>query len=170
MTPAGTARRIAAVLDALLERATSAARWLALPLSALLFLQWPLRDLVQAYSREANDAAQVCFALYVAIAITDATRRGSHLAMDAFAARIAPRWRARIAKAAVALVLLPWSVLLIATGAAPAWQALRLLEGFPETLNPGYFLVRGAGFVLAALVLLQAIRDLLARDDAPAAD
>ena len=31
---------------------------LVLPVSLLLFLQWPLRDLVQAYSIESNDLAE----------------------------------------------------------------------------------------------------------------
>jgi len=35
---------------------------LALPLALLLFLQWPLRDLVHKFSREANDLGQVAFA------------------------------------------------------------------------------------------------------------
>ena len=149
-------------LDRCVAAICSAARWLVLPLSLLLFLQWPLRDAVQAYSREANDAAQVLFALYVAVAITEATRRRSHLAVDAFAHAIAPRWRLRLARAAALVVLVPWSVMLLATGAGSAWQSLLALEGFPETMNPGYFAIRAAGMILAALVLAQAIVDLFA--------
>ena len=149
-------------LDRCVAAICSAARWLVLPLSLLLFLQWPLRDAVQAYSREANDAAQVLFALYVAVAITEATRRRSHLAVDAFAHAIAPRWRLRLARAAALVVLIPWSVMLLATGAGSAWQSLLALEGFPETMNPGYFAIRAAGMILAALVLAQAIVDLFA--------
>jgi len=63
----------------------------------LLFLQWPLRDLVQAYSREANDLAQVLFALYVSIALTQATRQRTHLATDALARHLPQVWRQRIA-------------------------------------------------------------------------
>ena len=63
-------------------------RWgagLVLPVSLLLFLQWPLRDLLHGYSREANDLAQLLFALYVSLAVTCATRHHAHLAADAFA-------------------------------------------------------------------------------------
>ena len=150
------------ILDRAISVACSFARWLVLPLSLLLFLQWPLRDAVQAHSREANDAAQVLFALYVAVAITEATRRRSHLAVDALAHAIAPRWRDRIARAAALFVLIPWSVMLLASGAGSAWRSLVALEGFPETMNPGYFAIRGAGMILAALVLAQAIVDLFA--------
>ncbi len=45
-----------------------------LPVALILFLQWPLRDFVRAYSREANDLGQWIFALYVSLALTFATR------------------------------------------------------------------------------------------------
>jgi TRAP-type C4-dicarboxylate transport system permease small subunit len=63
-----------ALLDRILRAITAAGLVLVLPISLLLFLQWPLRDLLQAYSREANDLAQWLFALYVSVAITYATR------------------------------------------------------------------------------------------------
>ena len=59
-------------LDRLIGYLVAAAKWLALPLIALLFLQWPLRDLFRSYSREANDLGQVVFALFVAVSITAA--------------------------------------------------------------------------------------------------
>jgi hypothetical protein len=40
-------------------------------------------------------------------------------------------------------------------------QSVRQLEGFPETYNPGYFLIRIALVTLALLVLVQAIADAL---------
>src|SRR5437868_2421511 len=63
-----------ATLDRTLGRLVAAASILVLPVSLLLFLQWPLREWLLAYSREANDLAQVLFALYVSVAITAATR------------------------------------------------------------------------------------------------
>jgi hypothetical protein len=56
-----------------------AASLLVVPLALLLFAQWPLRELVQAYSRLANDLAQVLFALYVAVAVTAASVAKTHL-------------------------------------------------------------------------------------------
>jgi hypothetical protein len=41
-------------------------------------------------------------------------------------------------------------------------MSLLQLERFPETFNPGYFVVRLAAIVLALLALLQALVDLLA--------
>ncbi len=132
---------------------------LAIPLSLLLFLQWPLRDLVQAGSREANDAAQVLFAAYVAIALTAATRERSHLAVDAAARRFAPPWRARLRRFASLAVAAPFALFVLWTGAPAAWASLLQLERFPETLNPGYFLLRVAALLLAALALAQALLD-----------
>jgi TRAP-type C4-dicarboxylate transport system permease small subunit len=148
-------RALARALDAVLD----GAMWLVLPLSALLFAQWPLRELVQAYSREANDTAQILFALYVAVAVTAATRARSHLAVDALARRYSPRRRRLLARAAAAAVLAPWAVFIIATCAGPVWQSLLQLERFADTLDPGYFLVRAAALVMASLVLAQAILD-----------
>jgi uncharacterized membrane protein YccC len=48
-------------LDRLIGCVVAAAKWLALPLITLLFLQWPLRELFRGYSREANDLGQVAF-------------------------------------------------------------------------------------------------------------
>jgi hypothetical protein len=48
----------------------SVASFLVIPLALLLFAQWPLRDWLQTYSRQANDIAQIVFAVYGAVAIT----------------------------------------------------------------------------------------------------
>ena len=128
-----------------------AAAALVLPLAGLLFAQWPLRDLLQAYSREANDLAQILFALYMAVAVTAASRWGTHLA--AGRSRLSPR----AASIAMLLCVGPWSAFLLWTAAAPVWASLRTLEKFPETLNPGFFLVRAALWLLALLVLLHAL-------------
>src|SRR5262245_56587490 len=86
----------------------SALKWLAIPISLLLFLKWPLRDYFQVYSREANDLGQWLFALYVAGALTAATRAGTHLAVDTLAKRY-PLWlRRRLARVCDLVALGPW--------------------------------------------------------------
>ena len=149
-----------------LERALAftirAASWLVLPVSLLLFLQWPLREIVQGYSREANDLAQILFALYVAIAITAATRDRAHLAADSFSRRYRAARGASLLRVASGVVLVPLALVVIAAGPPPAWMSLVQLERFPETFNPGYFVVRLAALLLALLVLAQALVDLFA--------
>src|SRR5258708_11175697 len=113
------------------DRAVAAAiapgRWLVLPVSLLLFLQWPLRELLQAYSIEANDLAQWLFALYVSLALTYATRERAHLAADVVAYRFSGAARRRIGKAAALLCIVPWSLFVLVTGAPLGCRSIRHL-------------------------------------------
>src|SRR5216684_751383 len=125
--------------DRTVAAAIAAGRWLVLPVSLLLFLQWPLRDLVQAYSIEANDLAQWLFALYVSLALTCATRERAHLAADVVAYRFGEATRRRIGKAASFCCIVPWSLFVLVAGAPLVWRSVRHLETFPETYSAGYF-------------------------------
>lgn len=138
-----------------------AASTLVLPLTFLLFAQWPLRDVVQAGSRTANDAAQVIFAIYMAIAVTAASASGMHLAAHHTPDEHArPRgWRAWTTFACTA----PWALFLLWSSAGGVWQSVMQLERFGETLTPGYFLIRIALWLLAALVLGQGIASVMPR-------
>jgi len=150
-------------LDRVVAGIVAVARWLALPLILLLFLQWPLRDIVRGYSREANDLGQIFFALFVAASITAATRAGTHLAADTLAHRYSPRTRAVLGKIGVVIALLPWAAIVLATSAAPVWNSLKGIEAFPDTNNPGYFLIKFGLWLMAVTALLQGIADLLRR-------
>src|SRR5436190_1179638 len=126
----------------------------------MLFLQWPLRDLVRAYSREANDLGQWLFALYVAMAFTAATRARTHLAADTVARMYSERTRARLAFLGALLGLVPWALFVIFGGANLIVSSLQVFEKFADTSNPGYFLIKFAVWVLAGLILSQAIIDI----------
>ena len=129
-------------------------KWLVLPISLLLFLQWPLRDLVQGYSREANDLGQWLFALYVAASVTAATLGGAHLAADAFARGYSPRTRRALSRVGSLAMLLPWA-LFVAVSARPIIvSSVQHLERFADSGNPGYFIVKLALWLLTALMLL----------------
>ncbi|HVN34142.1 MAG TPA: TRAP transporter small permease subunit [Casimicrobiaceae bacterium] len=154
--PAPSWRR---ALDRVLGALVDAFGILALPLSLLLFLQWPLRELVQAYSREANDLAQCLFALYVSVAILCATRLRAHLATDAIAHRYSPALRARLARIGSLAILVPGSAFVLWSAWPIVWNSVAELEAFPETFNPGYFVVKAAVVLLAVLVLVQALAD-----------
>ena len=148
-------------VDRTVGRLLDAAAWLALPLSLLLFLQWPLRDIVRAYSRDANDMAQWIFALYVGLALTAATRAGGHLCADFLAERYSRLVRARLAVLGHLVATIPWSLFVLVSGFPATWQSLRQLEGFPDTYNPGYFLVKVAATLLAGTMLVQGVLDIL---------
>jgi TRAP-type mannitol/chloroaromatic compound transport system permease small subunit len=152
------------IVDRIIAAASSVALLLVLPLVLLLFLQWPLREIFQAYSREANDSAQLCFALYVSVAITYASRERAHLAVDFFSQRYRERTQRRLNRFASLCVLIPWSAFVLYTGWPLSWQSIRQLEAFSETANPGYFVIKLAASLLVLLVLLQAIIETFERE------
>ena len=150
-------------LDRIVERIVLATGVLVLPVGLLLFLQWPLREVVQAYSREANDLAQCLFAIYASVAVTSATRQHAHLATDIVAQRY-PAWvRRLLARATALFVLVPWSLFILYAAWPATMQSVRQLEAFPETFNPGYFVVRIAVVLTALLVLVQALLDVFVK-------
>ena len=152
--------RFGSTLSAALDRVTRAAAWLVLPLALLLFAQWPLRDAVGAWSRQANDIAQWLFALYVALALRTATRERAHMAAGLFVTRYPAHWQRRIARFGEALCVLPWALFVLVTSAAPTWQSIAGREAFPDTFNPLYFVIRASAWLLALMLALQAIVDI----------
>ncbi len=147
-------------LDRLVGTLVAAAKWLALPLVVLLFLQWPLRDLLRLYSREANDLGQVVFALFVAVSVTAATRAGTHLAVDLLARRYSPRTRRLLARIGAAVGLLPWAVFILIASRITVVSSLQHLEQFQDSGNAGYFLIKVALWVMAAAVIGQSLVDI----------
>jgi TRAP-type mannitol/chloroaromatic compound transport system permease small subunit len=133
-----------------------------------LFLQWPLRDLVRGYSREANDLGQIVFALYVALSVTAATRAGTHLAADMVASHYSKITRQRLNRLGAALGLLPWALFVFVAGKSAVVPSLQQLESFQDSGNPGYFLIKAALWVMAIVVMGQSIIDIfrpLSADD-----
>jgi hypothetical protein len=128
---------------------------LVVPLAFLLFVQWPLREWMQAWSRQSNDAAQILFALYVAVAITAASRANAHLAALRPTVKLTRRasvWRAGLMLACVG----PWALFMLCAAAAPIANSVVGLERFTETMVPGYFVIKLA-LGLLLLVLFDAI-------------
>jgi TRAP-type mannitol/chloroaromatic compound transport system permease small subunit len=139
-------------LDRLIGHIVGAAQWLALPLILLLFLQWPLRDIVRAYSREANDLGQIIFALFVAVSVTAATRAGTHLAADTLAQRYSARTRRWIKRIGTAVSVLPWALFVV--------PSVLERESFADTDNPGYFIIKAALWIMAIVVVAQSAIDV----------
>jgi len=144
-------------MDRLVAGIVSAGKWLVLPLVVLLFLQWPLREVFGGYSRGANDLGQWIFALYVAISVTAATRERTHLAADALAQRYSERRRIQLARLGAVLGLAPWSLFVLFSSKSIVMSSIAGLETFPDTYNPGYFIIKAAVWVLALLMLAQAV-------------
>jgi TRAP-type mannitol/chloroaromatic compound transport system permease small subunit len=148
------------VLDRLIGAVVAAAKWLALPLVVLLFLQWPLRDLVRLYSREANDLGQVAFALFVAVSVSAATRARTHLAADLLARHYSARTRRHLARIGAAIGLLPWAVFILVISKTTVVSSVQHLEAFQDSGNPGYFMIKLALWLMATAAIAQALVDL----------
>jgi TRAP-type mannitol/chloroaromatic compound transport system permease small subunit len=142
-------------LDQLVGLLLAAAKWLALPIVTLLFLQWPLRSMLGLYSREANDLGQWLFALYVAASITAATRAKTHLAADTISRNYSDAMRQWLARAGALFGLIPWSIIVLVTSWSIVRNSTLLLERFPDTGNPGYFIIKLALLILALLILIE---------------
>lgn len=147
-------------LDRVIGILIAAAQWLALPLIVLLFLQWPLRDLVRCCSREANDLGQVIFAIYVVFSVSAATRAGTHLAADTLAQRYRVRTRHRLKQFGSTLAILPWALFVLFAEKTMVMSSVLGLESFPDTNNFGYFIIKAALWIMAVVIIAQALVDL----------
>jgi TRAP-type mannitol/chloroaromatic compound transport system permease small subunit len=147
-------------LNRLIGALIAAAQWLALPLVLLLFLQWPLRDVVRCCSREANDLGQIIFAVYVAFSIAAATRAGTHLAADSLARRFSPATLKILRQIGAAVCVLPWAIFVLWASKPIVMSSMFGLEAFPDTDNPGYFVIKAALWILALTMMAQALVDL----------
>ncbi len=146
--------------DQIVVSVLAAAKWLALPIVILLFLQWPLRSIIGIYSREANDLGQWLFALYVAASIAAATRAKAHLAADTVARNYSAATRQWLARVAVLFGLVPWSIIVLVTSWSVVRDSVLLVERFPDTGNPGYFIIKLALLLMAILVLIEGLLEL----------
>ena len=145
------------VLRTILNVCIHTIAWAVLALAVLLFVQWPLREWVQAYSRQANDVAQIVFALLAAASIAAASVADTHLSAHiGHATASQPAWR----KWALAACVLPWAVFMLWASAPQAWLALVSMEKFGETLTPGFFIIKCAGVLMVVLVLIQTVMQL----------
>jgi hypothetical protein len=142
---------------------------LVIALSLLLFVQWPLRDWIQAYSRQANDVGQILFALYTSVAITEASLTKHHLAIASHhnnADKVNAPWRSW----ALLLCVGPWALFLIWTAVPQMLVSVAQLESFSEGNTPGYFILRIALVLLGVLVLVEAVHSIFARLQQPVFD
>ena len=128
---------------------------LVIALAVLLCLQWPLREAFQAYSRQANDLAQMVFAGYVAVGVAAASMRRVHL--TAKTSRVPTAWGVRLRAWALVLCTAPWALWMLWSCLPAAVQSVQGAERFPDTLNPGYFVLRLALVLMMALVLVVSV-------------
>ena len=134
-------------------RLRTLASLLVIPLAFLLFAQWPLREWVQAYTRQANDMAQLIFAVYMALAVYAASRTNTHIALEP---NQAPRdksqghWKIYLQW----LCVVPWAAFMLWSWRDDVLRSALGLERFPDSNLPAYFIIKIA--LLLMLLLLAA--------------
>lgn len=148
-----------ALIDRIFDKVCLVGSFLVIPLSLLLFSQWPLREWVGRWSHEVDDFGQICFAFFIGIAVTYATRRRAHLAADAWAHHYSTTTRFRLERIASLLIATPWATFVLYAAWPSLVRSVMQLEGFADTYNPGFFLLRVAVALMAVLILIQALVD-----------
>ncbi|MGH6683942.1 MAG: hypothetical protein ACRECA_08495, partial [Pseudolabrys sp.] len=59
-----------------------------------------------------------------------------------------------------ALGIVPWAVFVLLASKQFVLASLLELEAFPDTVNPGYFLIKAALWIMAILIIAQAAVDI----------
>ena len=147
--------RIASLLEAAVDRTCRAAAWLVLAVVFLLFVQNPLREYVGRGQFFANDMGQLCHAAVFMIGVAYAWRWDRQVRVDLFYRNMTERTRAWVNLLGTAFLLLPWLALVAWNEVPDAVQSAKLLESFPETGSPGFFVMN---IVILAFVLLVALQ------------
>ena len=121
-------------------RLRTLASLLVIPLAILLFAQWPLREWVQAYTRQANDMAQLIFAVYVALAVYAASRNGTHISLEVkkTTGESQASWRIYLQW----LCVVPWTFRMMWSWYGDVLRSVLGLERFPDSNLPAYFIIK----------------------------
>jgi TRAP-type mannitol/chloroaromatic compound transport system permease small subunit len=157
----GRIERLADRIDALTDHVGRWASWLVLAVIALLFGQLPLRELAGGGHILANDFGQVVHAGVFMFGLSYALRWDRHVRMDVFYRRMAPRTRALVNALGTVFFLLPWCGLMLWFGTTYMIRAVAVLERFPDTFSPGYFVFKVLLVVCLGLLALQGIGMLM---------
>ena len=149
-------RRFARAADAVVDAVGRTFAWLVLFVIAMLFGQWPLRELVGGGHILANDFGQIAHATVFAIGVAYALRWDGHVRLDVFHHRMSARAKAAVDLAGTLAFIVPWAAMVLWFSWATTVRSVAVFEKFSDTWSPGYWLFKILLLVFAALLLLQA--------------
>ena len=149
----GLARRCEAVVDAVGRTAA----WIVLAVVLLLFVQNPLREYVGRGQFFANDMGQLSHAAVFMIGVAYAWRLDRHVRVDLVYGDMSPRAKAIVNLLGTLFLLLPWLVLVAWDAVPTAMDSIRLVERFPETGSPGFFVMKSLLVAFVATMGLQVV-------------
>ena len=149
-------RWFAGIADAIVDGIGRTCAWLVLFVIATLFGQWPLRELVGAGHLLANDFGQIAHAAVFSIGVVYALRWDGHVRLDVFYQRMSARGRAVVDLVGSIAVIMTWAGIVLWFSWQTTLRSVAVLEQFPETWSPGYWLFKVLLIVFSSLLLLQA--------------
>ena len=149
--------RFADVLEAVVDRVGRAFAWLVLAVVFFLFVQNPLREYVGRGQFFANDMGQLSHATVFMIGVAYAWRWDRQVRVDLFYRRMSARARALVNLLGTAFLLLPWLALVAWDAVPAAIESVKLVEQFPESGSPGFFIMKSVVPAFAAMLALQAL-------------
>jgi TRAP-type mannitol/chloroaromatic compound transport system permease small subunit len=152
-----TLDRLANAIEAVVDRIGRVMAWLVLAVVFLLFVQNPLREYVGRGQFFANDMGQLSHAAVFMIGVAYAWRWDRQVRMDLFYRSMGLRTKAVVNLLGTVFLLLPW-LALVTWGAVPTViESVQIIERFPETGSPGFFVFKSLLLAFAATMSLQAV-------------
>ena len=103
-----------------------------------------------------NDFGQIAHAAVFSIGVAYALRWDGHVRLDVLYQRMSQRTRALVDLAGTLLFVVPWTLIVLWFSGATTLRSILVLEKFPETWSPGYWLFKVLLIVFSVLLLLQA--------------
>jgi TRAP-type mannitol/chloroaromatic compound transport system permease small subunit len=148
---------LADAIEALVDRIGRASAWLVLAVVFLLFAQNPLREYVGRGQFFANDMGQLSHAAVFMIGVAYAWRWDRQVRVDLLYRNMGPRTRAVVNLLGTVFLLLPWLAFVARDAVPTVMESVQLVERFPETGSPGFFVMKSLLLAFVAMMSLQAL-------------
>jgi TRAP-type mannitol/chloroaromatic compound transport system permease small subunit len=156
-------RWFARAADAVVDAVGRIGAWLVLFVVVALFGQLPLREWIGSGHILANDFGQIAHAAVFMLGVAYAMRWDGHVRLDVLYHRMSRRARLLVDLAGTLFFVVPWIGIVLVYSWATTMRSVAVLEKFPETWSPGYWLFKVLLLAFGVLVLLQALGHI-ARD------
>ena len=149
--------QLANAIETLIDGVGHVVSWLVLAVVFLLFVQNPLREFVGQGQFLANDMGQLTHAAVFMIGVAYAWRWDRQVRVDLFYRGMTPRWKAIVNLLGTCFLLLPWLAIVTWDAVPTALQSLQIVERFPESGSPGFFLMKWLLVAFSVTMTLQAV-------------
>jgi TRAP-type mannitol/chloroaromatic compound transport system permease small subunit len=148
--------RSANAIETVVDRIGRVMAWLVLAVVFFLFVQNPLREYLGHGQFFANDMGQLSHAAVFMIGVAYAWRWDRQVRVDLLYRNMSPRKKAIVNLLGTVFLLLPWLAFVTWDAVPTVIESVKLLEQFPETGSPGFFVFKSVLLAFAAMMGLQA--------------